>query len=138
LSKQSCMSACDREPRMPHSLVDSVKFCLKYNYWIKGLQYCLWRLNLRDKVYAYWNLQRMCHLTIYNYFIYREVKGILLYQGFPWLILSTKHPKLVKGTRGLVKILFSEKIVVHIFIVFWDQNEWIFSRKLCRTGDFFT
>ena len=26
-----------------------------------------------------------------------EVKGILLYQGFPRLILSTKHPEQSKG-----------------------------------------
>jgi len=36
---------------------------------------------------------------IFNYFnnylqlLYREVKGILLYQGFPRPILSTKHPE---------------------------------------------
>ena len=34
-------------------------------------------------------------LTYFNYLqlLYREVKGILLHQGIPRLILSTKHPE---------------------------------------------
>jgi len=34
-------------------------------------------------------------MLINNYLqlLYREVKGILLYQGFPRPILSTKHPE---------------------------------------------
>jgi len=65
----------------------------------------------------------------YNYFqlTYREVQGILLYQGFLTPIFPTKHPersqrcffytKLVEGTRGQVKFLISQKVVVHNLIV---------------------
>ena len=38
----------------------------------------------------------------FNYFqlLYRDIKGILLYQGFPRLILPTNHPEqgMVEGT----------------------------------------
>ena len=49
----------------------------------------------------------------YNYLqlLYREVKGILLYQGFPRQNLSNEPVDKVKH-------LFPEKVVVHNFIVF--------------------
>ena len=40
----------------------------------------------------------------FNYLqlLYRGIKGILLYQGFPRLILPTNHPEqgMVEGTSG--------------------------------------
>ena len=33
---------------------------------------------------------------------------------------------------------FPEKVVVHNFIVFWDENTWTFSWKLRRAGGYFT
>ena len=44
------------------------------------------------------NLEVSNILTIYYLqLLYREVKGILLYQGFPRPILPTKHPESGKG-----------------------------------------
>ena len=68
----------------------------------------------------------------YNYLqlLYREIKEILLYQGFPRPILLTKHPErsekeLIEGTRGKVKFLISRIsscIIVYNFIVYWVEN----------------
>ena len=38
-----------------------------------------------------------CHQYNYLQLLYREVKGILLYQGFPRPILPTKHPERKEG-----------------------------------------
>ena len=47
----------------------------------------------------------------FNYFqlLYRELKGILLYQGFPRPILPTNHPEqgMVEGIYKSSGILFS-------------------------------
>ena len=39
----------------------------------------------------------VCHQYNYLQLLYREVKGILLYQGFPKPILPTKHPERKEG-----------------------------------------
>ena len=64
--------------------------------------------------------------------ICRECIELLLYRGFLRPIWHAKyyersedilHAKLVKGTRGEVKLLISrEKFVVHNFIVFWNTK----------------
>ena len=116
---------------------------------IKGLHYRIAKIyglehfNLWLKLNSY-NLS----LTCFNYLqlLYREVQGILLYQGFPRPVLSTKHPvrsvecfidKIGRGNPWLSNIFF-KFLQVHNLIVFWDENAQIFPRKLRRTGGYFT
>ena len=65
------------------------------------------------------------HIKNNNYLqlLYREVKGILLYQGLPRPILALKNPE-----HALVRqnFYFPQKVVGHNFIVFCDENAQIF------------
>ena len=63
------------------------------------------------------NLEVSNILTIYYLqLLYREVRGILLYQGFPRPILPTKHPESGKGC--FADEIGPKKVVVQNFIVF--------------------
>ena len=72
--------------------------------------------------YADQVVHETCPLTIiYNYLLYRKIKGILLYQEFPRPIVFTKYPepsegcfvgKMVGGTNGYVTFLIFKKVVL--------------------------
>ena len=60
------------------------------------------KLDLLSDLYLVW-FSRSKNIKIHNFtfnylqLLYREVKGILLYQGFPRPIFSTKHPERSEG-----------------------------------------
>ena len=80
--------------------------------------------------------------TINNYLqlLYREVKGILLHQWFPRLILPTKTSKAQRGMLFMQnwprEPLVKENSSCTQFIPFRYENARILSWKLCRVCDF--